>query len=378
MNFDFTEEEKTLKLQLRRLLKSACPPSCVRSALESNVEATNRLSAQLAELGWFGIAIPEVYGGQGLGHVALCGVAEELGRVLAPTSFGSSIFLVAEALLQFGSDAQREAFLPALASGQRRAAFAIAEKAAPLVPRAVTGEFRDGKLSASKSAVVDGLTADLLLVAARYRGEVRLFLVDTAQPAIRRTAQISLDPTRPLACVALTGALAEPLGGGDGVGWDAVEQLLDRAAILFAFEQLGGADAALEMAREYAMNRYAFGRPIAAFQAIKHKLADVYIANELARGNAYYGAWALSKASPDLDLAAATARVACTEASERAARELLQTHGGISATWQHDCHLYYRRARHLGICVGALPQWRDRLTTALVKHNPQWLAADAR
>jgi alkylation response protein AidB-like acyl-CoA dehydrogenase len=144
-----------------------------------------------------------------------------------------------------------------------------------------------------------------------------------------------------------------------------MQRLFDRAAVPFAFEQIGGAHAALDMARNYALGRYAFGRPIASFQAIKHKLADMYIAATLARSNGYYGAWALSTDAAELPVAAATARVSATEAYYACAKENIQTHGGMGFTWEFDCHLHYRRAKLLAVNLGGLPVWKDKLVTAL-------------
>jgi alkylation response protein AidB-like acyl-CoA dehydrogenase len=145
--------------------------------------------------------------------------------------------------------------------------------------------------------------------------------------------------------------------------------VLDRAAVMLAFEQVGGADRALEMAKDYAMQRYAFGRPIGSYQAIKHKLADIYIKNELARSNAYYGAWALGAGGAELPLAAAAARVAACEAFWFAAKENLQTHGGMGFTWDVDCHLYYRRAQQLGLVAGGAKAWKERLVSQLERRN---------
>ncbi|MEI9987895.1 MAG: acyl-CoA dehydrogenase family protein [Aliidongia sp.] len=136
-----------------------------------------------------------------------------------------------------------------------------------------------------------------------------------------------------------------------------------------AFEQIGGAQACLDMARDYALERYAFGRPIGSFQAIKHKLADVYIATELARSNAYYGAWALATEAAELPLAAAAARVAATEAFHLASKENIQTHGGMGFTWETDCHLYYRRSKHLALTLGSAPWWQDRVIAELEARN---------
>jgi acyl-CoA dehydrogenase len=138
---------------------------------------------------------------------------------------------------------------------------------------------------------------------------------------------------------------------------------------MVAFEQVGGADASLEMARNYALERYAFGRPIGSFQAIKHKLADVYVAIELARSNAYYGAWALTADAAELPLAAATARVSATEAFHLASKENIQTHGGIGFTWDVDCHLYYRRSKQLALALGSAPWWKHRLVELLEMRN---------
>jgi acyl-CoA dehydrogenase len=154
-----------------------------------------------------------------------------------------------------------------------------------------------------------------------------------------------------------------------GGGWGSVQRVLERAAILFAFEQIGGAAACLDMAKAYALERYAFGRPIGSFQAIKHKLADMYVALELARSNAFYGAWALTEDAPDLPMAAATARVSATEAFHLASKENIQTHGGIGFTWAMDCHLFYRRSKQLALTIGSPPFWKNRLVDLLETRN---------
>ncbi|MET0660286.1 MAG: acyl-CoA dehydrogenase family protein [Steroidobacteraceae bacterium] len=364
MNLDYSDSDKELKAELRRFLQKTCPTTRVRKVLDGDSQEPRRMTAELAEMGWIAAAMPERFGGQELSYVALCGIAEELGRALVPTSYGSSVFLVAEALLLAGSEAQQRTYLPAFASGQKIGTLALVEGRGPIGPEHVSCTWGAGKLAGEKVAVVDGLDADVAVVAAKSGADVQLFLVDLDGPAVRRVPQNSIDPTRPLAKLTFRDASAEPLG--DGADWSVLRRVLDRAAVLFAFEQSGCAARALEKARDYALSRYAFGRPIGSFQAIKHKLADVYIANELARSNAYYAAWALAKNAPELPLAAATARVAACEAFERAARENMQVHGGVSATWAHDCHLYYRRARHLGSCIGTVNQWRDQAARLLI------------
>jgi acyl-CoA dehydrogenase len=193
-------------------------------------------------------------------------------------------------------------------------------------------------------------------------------LVNLAAPGVARGTLPMVDPSADHAKLDFDSAPAELLGTG-GHGWDAVQRLLDRAAILTAFAQVGGAAASLEMATAYAKERFAFGRPIGSFQAIKHKLADVYVATELARSNAYYGAWALSADAADLPLAAATARVSASDAFFLAAKENIQVHGGVGFTWDYDCHLFYRRAKLLALSLGSQRYWKDRVVSELETRN---------
>ena len=365
MNLDFSEEQHALKGELRRVLAAHPGVKSARDALEGRAAFDTALWRQLGELGWLSAAVPEEHGGQGLGYEMQCCVAEEIGRSLAAIPFSSSIVLVAEALLIAGSTAQQRAHLPALIRGERIGALAIAESAGPLARPSISAFFENGRITGTKIGVTDGMIADLLLTVALREGEPELFLIDSSADGIERQPQTGVDPSRAPARIRFRNAPAEALGAASG--WSGIRRLLDRAAIVFAFEQLGTADSALDMAKDYALSRRAFGRVIGSFQAIKHKLADVYIANELARSNAYYAAWALQADAKSLPLAAATARVAASEALERAARELIQVHGGIGVTWEHDCHLYYRRGQYLGLALGGLKEWQHRLVAELVR-----------
>jgi alkylation response protein AidB-like acyl-CoA dehydrogenase len=183
---------------------------------------------------------------------------------------------------------------------------------------------------------------------------------------MRRTVE-GLDLGRTAAAITFDEAPAEALPLA--TGWSPVAGLLDRAAILFAFEQVGGAQAALAMALHYAMERFAFGRPIAALQAIKHRLADIYTLTELARSNAYFGAWALDADAPELPAAAAAARLSANEAFFEAAKENIQIHGGMGFTWDSDCHLFYRRAKQLAGNIGSARYWRNRLLDELTEQS---------
>jgi alkylation response protein AidB-like acyl-CoA dehydrogenase len=249
--------------------------------------------------------------------------------------------------------------------GEAIGCFALAEGAGIGRPGAIAMRLRDGKLHGVKMPVEDGDVAHVAVVVARTADDaLSLGLVDLGGAGVTRTPVKTVDPTRSHARFELDGAPAELLGA-PGQGWALATRLLDRAAVLLAFEQIGGAQAALDMAREYALGRFAFGRPIASFQAIKHKLVDMYVATELARSNAYYGAWALSTDAPELPVAAAAARVSATEAFWLAAKENIQTHGGMGFTWEFDCHLYYRRAKLLALTIGSARHWKHELIERL-------------
>ena len=365
MNFDFSADQKSLREQARKFLAEHASSTRVRRILEGAAPYDAELWRGMGEMGWMGTAIPEPHGGAGFGHLELCMIAEELGRSLAPAPFSSTIYLAAEALLLAGSEAQKKRWLPRIAQGDAIGCFALAE--GPHAPTAANLATRaDGsRLTGVKMPVADGDVADLAVVAATAKdGRVGLFLVDLAGGGVTRTAVTTVDPTRSHARLVFDSASAEPLGA-PGEGWRLVERLMDRAAVLVAFEQLGGAQASLEMAREYALGRFAFGRQIASFQAIKHKLADMYVAVELARSNAYYGAWALAKDAPELPVAAAAARVAACEAYYQAAKENIQIHGGMGFTWEFDCHLHYRRAKLTGLMLGSARRWKDLLVARL-------------
>lgn len=378
MNFDFSEDLNLLREEARKFLSEQCPPAAARRVLEAKgpeAGIDRALWQQVAAMGWLGAAVPEQYGGAALGHEGLCVIAEEIGRALAPLPFGSSAYLAIEAILAHGSDAQKTEYLPRLASGELVGCFALAEGLGN--PRAdrLAARWQGGRLSADKWPVADGNVADLaVVVALDDAGQPGLVLLPLATPGVQRSALDTLDPSRDQARLRCDGVPAARLGEA-ACGWDAIQALLDKAAVLYAFEQLGGAQACLEMATAYAKERSAFGRPIGSFQAIKHKLADVYIATELARSNAYYGAWALQTGAPELGLAAAAARVAATEAFHLASKENIQTHGGMGFTWEMDCHLYYRRAKLLALTLGSARHWKDRLVTLWAAQDAAALAA---
>lgn len=367
MNLDFSDEQKLLKQYARKFLKERCGTDVVRRVLDGEQSYDRDLWRGIVELEWPGTAIAEEFGGIGYGYLELCVLAEELGRALAPVPFSSSVYLASEAIQLAGTDEQRRSYLPRLAAGEIIGTFALAEGSQPPTEGNIHTSLRDGKLYGTKLPVADGDIADVAVVVAtstESSGAVSLYLVDLTDDGVRRERIETIDPSRSHARLSFDGAGAEPLGTPEE-GWSLLQRLTERAAVLLAFEQLGGADAALEMATEYAKNRYAFARPIGSFQAIKHKLADAFIANELARSNCYYAAWALSSDAADLPIAAASARIAATQAFEYIAAENIQTHGGIGFTWESDCQLFYRRAKLLALSLGSVRRWKDYLIDQL-------------
>ncbi len=373
MDFEFSAEQQQLKEQARRYLADKCPTTAVRAILEGSEPFDRALWQGLGEMGFLGAAIPEEYGGLGLGYLELCVIAEELGRALAPVPVSSSIFLVAEILKAAGSEEQKQKWLPKLASGEVIGTLASVEATGSVRPSNVALSAKAGTLTGAKSPVLDGDIADIAIVLARHApGKdaqgLSLYLVDLNQSGIERTVLDTIDPSRSQAKIVFNGAAAE-LVGAAGDGWRLYEEALDRAAILTGFEQIGGADKALEMGRDYALQRFAFGRAIGSFQAIKHMLADMYVSATLARSNGYFGAYALSTGSADLAEAAATMRVSSTKAFQHCAKNNIQVHGGMGFTWAMDCHLYYRRSNLLAVSLGGLNEWEDKLIDRLRAKN---------
>lgn len=373
MQFDFSDDQKLLGGQVRRFLEDRCSREAIRTVLDGTEPYDRGLWKALGDMGFLGVAIPEEFGGVGAGHLELCVIAEELGRALAPAPMSSSIYLAAEFLLAAGTEGQKAHYLPKLASGEWIGTFAFSERAGPVTPGTISAAVNAGWLNGSKSPVPNGDVADFAVVAAR-NGEgddetaISLYLVDLHGEGVIRHPLNVVDPTSGQASVEFSGAPCHPLGP-PGEGWAILTDVLDRAAVLIAFEQIGGADRALEMARDYALERMAFGRPIGSFQAIKHMLADMYVAATLARSNAYYGAWALAAGAAELSVAAATARVSATQAFQLCAKNNIQVHGGMGFTWAFDCHLFYRRSNHLALVLGSLSQWEDALIQRMRLRN---------
>lgn len=345
MNFEFSEDQLMLKDQVRKLLSAESDSEAVRQVLESADTCSANLWQKISEMGLTGTAIPEEFGGVDAGYLELCVVAEELGRANAPIPFSSSVYLAAEVLKQSDSADQKKKYLPPIASGECKGCVAI-EGEVSLSEGAVTGTLEN---------VIDGGLADVAIV----QTQDGLAVVSLADDSVSREELSTIDPTRNLANITFNNTPAETLDIADSTA--ALDRAINHAAILIAFEQIGGAQRALEMGCDYAKERYAFGRAIGSFQAIKHMLANMYVELELARSNCYYAAWAISTDAPELPEAAATARVSATKAFQLCAKNNIQTHGGMGFTWEADCHLYYRRSNWLAVSLGNQGTWKDKL-----------------
>lgn len=369
MNFDFSDDQKFLGGEARKFLAAECTTQHVREVLNDDDRSHHEgVWQKVIEMGWLGTAIPEEFGGLGLGALELCVLAEEMGRALAPVPFASSVYFFAEGLKLAGTEAQKSTLLPGVASGDIVGCYAASEGPGHPDPTRLAVTFDGQTVSGRKLPVTDGDVATHALVLVREGSGASIVVVDLASEGVTRKSVKTLEPTRSHAELSFDKAPAQRLGDA-GQGGLLHESILDRAAILLAFEQLGGATRCLEMATEYAKERHAFGRPIGGNQAIKHKLADMYVKNEVARSNCYYGAWALSTDAAELPEAAAASRLAASEAFWFASKENIQTHGGMGFTWEVDCHLFYRRAKLLAVQAGAPSIWKEKLVRALETRN---------
>lgn len=364
MTVTFTEGHEELRSTLRRFLADKAPSAAVRRSMESAEGHDPRLWRQMADqLGLHGLVVPEEYGGSGGGPVELGIVLEELGRALLPSPYFATVALAGQALAVSDDDTAKARWLPSIADGMLTGTLALAEESGSWNVEDVAAEAVRGdagwRVSGTKMFVVDGHTADLLLVAARADTGPALFAVDAGAAGVTRIRLETLDPTRRLARVDLDGAPALRVGPADAGGH--LRTVLDLAIVALAAEQVGGAQACLDAAVEYAKARVQFGRPIGSFQAIKHKCADTLLKVEAARTAAYHAMSAAHERTGELPVAAALAAAYCADAFTHAAKENIQIHGGLGYTWEHDAHLHLKRAKSSEQLFGSPATHRGRL-----------------
>jgi alkylation response protein AidB-like acyl-CoA dehydrogenase len=368
MNLDFSDDQKFLQDEAKKFFDKEGGLANARRVMDESLEGDKELWQKIVELGWTGIRVPEAYEGLGLGHLELCVIAEELGRSLAPVPFSSSVYFFTEAIIKYGSEAIKTDLLPKLVSGEVIGTYGIAEQMHQTTESNLTVSVASEKINGIKIAVPDAGMATHMIVVVKSSNGSDLRLLDLGDSSVTITQQKNIDTSRAFFKIEFKDTPSK-LVGEAGHGWAHIQHLLDQAAVLFAFEQVGGSQAALDMAKAYSLERFAFGRQIGSYQAIKHKLADMYIALTLAKSNCYYGAWALSSESAELPLAAATARVSATKAFQLCSKENIQTHGGNGFTWEYDCHLFYKRSKVLSVLVGSESTWKEKLVSNLEKTN---------
>jgi alkylation response protein AidB-like acyl-CoA dehydrogenase len=370
VNFAFSDEQEQLRDAVRRFLESKSPSGEVRRLMETTDGYDPGVWNQMAgELGLQSLHIPEEYGGQGFTFMELGIVLEEMGRVLLCAPYFSTVVLAADAIMNAGTPAQQARLLPGIASGETIATLAFTEPNGRWdvggIEMVATGSGDAYTLDGTKMFVIDGDTAGLIVVAARLpdtTGEdgISLFTVAGDAAGLTRTPLATMDQTRKQARLDFTDVAVQPLGE-PGTGWSALSKTLDQAAVGLASEMVGGAQRVLDMSVEYAKVRVQFGRPIGSFQAIKHKCADVLLGVESGKSAAYYAAWAAGEDNEELPIAASLAKAYCSDAYFHAAAENIQIHGGIGFTWEHDAHLYFKRAKSSELLLGDATYHRELL-----------------
>ena len=357
MDFGFSQEQEMLRATARKFLENACPSTFVRARMEETAGVTDDFWGKLAEQGWLGLVYPEEHGGSGLGFVDLTVLMEEMGRVVLPGPYFSTVLLGGLAILEAGSEAQKKEWLTRVSSGEGRLTLAWTEPNARWDAQGITVSAkasRDGSvLSGTKLFVHDAHTADALVIAVRTaEGRstaegVSLFLVPKGATGVEVKLLPTMDQTRKLCEVTLKNVSVgkEALVGEKDKGWAPLARVIERATVALCAEMCGGAQKVLEMTTDYAKIRVAFGRPIGSYQGVKHKLADMLVDIENAKSITYYAAWAVDEGVTEAPLAVSMAKAYVSDAYRKVAAAGIQLHGGIGFTWDHDMHLYFKRAK---------------------------------
>ena len=363
MDFGFSEEQELLRQSARDFLSKECPMPFVRRLMADETGHSPDYWRKLADMGWLGLTLPEDAGGSGLDFVDLTVVLEEMGRVVMPGPYLSTVVAAGFALTDAASPALRARTLPGIASGELIATVAQLEPSGRWDAEGIAATLRDDgaglRLDGTKLFVPDAQVADLIIVAARRPGTsaaegVSLVCVEKGSPGLEVRPLRTMDQTRRLAEVRLDGVSVgrDALLGAEGEGWRILERMSDRLKVALCAEACGGAQRVLEMSVDYAKVREQFGKPIGSFQAIQHKCADMLVQVECAKSATYYAAWAVANDVEEAPLAAAMAKAWCSDAYRKVAGEGIQIHGGIGFTWEHDMHIYFKRAKSSEVTCG--------------------------
>jgi len=373
MDFGFSPEQEMLRATARKFLENECTSGFVRARMEEPAGVTDDFWTKLAEQGWLGLVYPEEHGGSGLGFVDLTVLMEEMGRVVMPGPFFSTVLLGGLAIREAGSAAQKKEWLTRIAAGRARTTLAWTEPSARWDAAGVTATAREDKggfvLNGTKLFVLDAHLADALVVVARTsegktpEDGVSLLLVPKGTRGMEVKLLPTMDQTRKLCEVALKDAAvpADALMGVKDRAWPMLARVVERATVALCAEMCGGAQRVLDMTTDYAKIRIAFGKPIGTYQGVKHKAADMLVDVENAKSLTYYAAWAVDENAPEAALAASMAKAYVTDAYRKVAGAGIQLHGGIGFTWEHDLHLYFKRAKSSEFTFGDATYHRERV-----------------
>ncbi len=377
MDFGFSEEQEMLRDAARRFLEAECPATFVRRMMADETAHSTELWKKIAAQGWPGILVPEEFGGISGSFLDLTVVLEEMGKVLLPGPFFTTVLLGSTTLLAGGSAEQKAALLPSLSTGDLIVTLALAEDSGRFDAGGISlPAKRKGKrfvLSGEKLFVPDAHVADRIIVAARTskskeaESGITLFVVDRQAPGVSVEQLKTVDMTRRQCRVTFDNvSVAEAdMVGTLNEGWPILLRVLDQAITGLSVELLGTAQRALDMSVQYAKERVQFGKPIGSFQAVKHKCVDMMVAIENARSLSYFAAWAVTENAPEAREAVPMAKAYCSDMGKTVCSEAIQVHGGIGFTWEHDMHLYYRRALAGEAALGNGPAHRETVAAQL-------------
>jgi alkylation response protein AidB-like acyl-CoA dehydrogenase len=374
MDFAFSEEQEMLRRSARDFLAKECSPKVVRRLMEGDDAYDPALWKKLADLGWTALGIPEQYGGVGT-FLDLVVVLEEAGRALLPGPFFATMGMAVPALIESGTEAQKKEALGAIAAGNARATLAVTEPSGRWDASGITVTAKQAgggwRLDGVKLFVPDAEHADYTVVAARTRGEgedgISLFLVKGRPKGMTVSPLKTLDMTRRWAEVRFDGVElgADALMGAAGAAWPRLKRALEWSTAALCAEMVGGAQKVLETSTDYAKTRHQFGKPIGIYQAVSHKLADMLVLSESSRSATYYAAWAVEADAPDRSMAASMAKAYVSDAYRKIAGDGIQVHGGIGFTWEHDMHLYFKRAKSSEVTLGDATYHRELVAQGL-------------
>ena len=374
MDFAFSEEQEMLRRASREFLAKECSPKVVRRLMDSSDAYDPALWKKIADLGWTALGIPEQYGGVG-SFLDLVVVLEEAGRALLPGPFYATMALAVPALIEAGTEAQKKEVLGAISSGSARATLAFTEPSGRWDAGSVALSAKQSGgawvLDGVKLFVSDAEAADYTVVVARTRGEgeegITLFLVKGRPEGMTVSRLKTLDMTRRWSEVRFDGVKldGDSVMGAVDKGWPALKRALEWATAALCAEMMGGAQKVLETSTEYAKTRHQFGKPIGIYQAVSHKLADMLVLSESGRSATYYAAWTVDADAPDRSLASSMAKAYVSDAYRKIAGDGIQVHGGIGFTWEHDMHLYFKRAKSSEVTLGDATYHRELVAQAL-------------